>query len=60
LRLTQRKTTEKMGNMTTAEKIGISIIAIVYRPFMLVGDAIRFIGRSTGLFDEQRRIGNSK
>jgi hypothetical protein len=49
-----------MGNMTTAEKIGISIIAIVYRPFMLVGDAIRFIGRSTGLFDEQRRIGNSK
>jgi hypothetical protein len=48
-----------MGNMTTAEKIGISIIAIVYLPFMLVGDAIRLIGRSTGLLDEQRRIGNS-
>lgn len=42
-----------MGNMSTEEKIGISILAIIFAPFILVGRALKSIGQSLGLVREE-------
>lgn len=38
-----------MGNMTEKEKIMIGIVAIIFYPFVLIGNVAKSIGTSLGL-----------
>jgi hypothetical protein len=45
-----------MGNMSTGEKIGISIIAIIAFPFMLIGNALKHIGQALGIIEQDKEL----
>ena len=45
-----------MGNMSTGEKIGISIIAIISFPFILIGNALKSIGQALGIVEKDKEL----
>ena len=45
-----------MGNMSTEEKIGITILSIVFGPFYLIGNALKSLGQSIGLIEKDKEI----
>jgi hypothetical protein len=45
-----------MGNMSTEEKVGISILAIIFAPFILIGRGLKSIGQALGLIEEDKEI----
>jgi hypothetical protein len=42
--------------MSTQEKVGISILAIIFAPFILVGRALKSIGQSLGLIEQEKEL----
>lgn len=45
-----------MGNMSTEEKVGITILSIIFGPFILIGRALKSIGQSIGLIEKDKEI----
>jgi hypothetical protein len=45
-----------MGNISTEEKIGITIIAIIVGPFYLLGNALKSLAQSIGLIPKDKEI----